>query len=249
MKPLRVLLRRLSSANRPRKRTRLRVEALEQRTVPSQAVAVPPGIQALPDPLYSSATFDSTGAVTRANAKTGQGSGVCNSRGKRGHAGTDLAAPLGTPVHAVADGVVTAIRTDWHGQKGRSGAPGNFVVIQHVVNGVTFVSEYFHLMGGNNAGVLGALHVGDRVFAGETIGAVGNTGNAHHKGFVPHLHFEVHVGTTVPKKNGFPSGPSYCPTVVPPPPYVPPPPPPPPCSTDGDEPYPGGPDDDGDFDC
>jgi murein DD-endopeptidase MepM/ murein hydrolase activator NlpD len=200
------------------------------------------------DPLYSSATFDSTGALTMGNSRTGQGNGACNSRGSRGHAGTDLAAPIGTPVHAVDDGVVTAVRTNWHGQKGRSGAPGNFVVIQHNVNGVAFVSEYFHLLGGNIASLAGVnLKVGDRVAAGQVIGFVGQTGNASKKGFIPHLHFEVHLGTTIPKKNGFPSGPSFCPIVIPPPPYVPPP-PPPMCDLDGDEPYACGPDSDGDSD-
>jgi murein DD-endopeptidase MepM/ murein hydrolase activator NlpD len=250
MKALWNMQQRLGSFSRPRPstRTRLQVESLENRNLLSHTFVVPPSILIQNDPLYSSATFDSTGAVTTGNSHTGQGNGACNSRGSRGHAGTDLEAPIGTPVHAVDDGVVTAVRTNWHGQKGRSGAPGNFVVIQHVVNGVPFVSEYFHLLGGNIASLAGVnLHVGDRVAAGQVIGFVGQTGNASKKGFIPHLHFEVHLGTTIPKKNGFPSGPSFCPIIIPPPPYVPPP-PPPMCDLDGDEPYACGPDSDGDSD-
>jgi murein DD-endopeptidase MepM/ murein hydrolase activator NlpD len=240
---------------RPSSQYSLRVESLESRNLPSHILLIPTSISIVDDPLHSSVIFNSTGAVTMANKHTGQGSGVCHSRGSRGHAGTDLEAPVGTPVYAVAAGVVTAIRTDWHGQKGRSGAPGNYVVIQHVVNGVPFVSEYFHLLGGNIASLAGInLKVGDQIAAGEEIGFVGQTGNASKKGFVPHLHFELHLGTTIPKKNGFPTGPSYCPIIIPPPPYVPPPPPPPPpppmpmCDLDGDEPFPCGPDSDGDSD-
>ena len=45
----------------------------------------------------------------------------------RNHTGTDYAAPLGTPVRAIGDGMVVAV--------GRMGGYGNMIDIRHVTNG------------------------------------------------------------------------------------------------------------------
>jgi murein DD-endopeptidase MepM/ murein hydrolase activator NlpD len=89
----------------------------------------------------------------------------------RAHLGVDYAAPTGTPVRAVGDGVVE--------KAGAQGGYGNVVFIRHR-NGHQTV--YAHLS---------RIHVrqGQRVEQGQTIGAVGATGWATG----PHLHYEFRI--------------------------------------------------------
>ncbi len=89
----------------------------------------------------------------------------------RAHLGVDYAAPTGTPVRAVGDGVVETA--------GAQGGYGNVVFIRHRNNHVTV---YAHLS---------RIHVrrGQRVEQGQTIGAVGATGWATG----PHLHYEFRI--------------------------------------------------------
>ena len=82
----------------------------------------------------------------------------------------DIAAPVGTPVIASADGVVTFV--DWH-----DGGYGNLIEIRHPDGSL---SRYAH-----NRQLLVSL--GQRIRQGETIAAVGNTGYAHSS----YLHFEI----------------------------------------------------------
>lgn len=92
----------------------------------------------------------------------------------RDHKGTDYAAPLGTPVRAIGDGVVLFA--------GRKGGYGNVVEIRHR-NG--YVTRYGHLLR-----FAARTRAGSRVTIGTTIAFVGMTGLATG----PHLHFEVLVG-------------------------------------------------------
>jgi murein DD-endopeptidase MepM/ murein hydrolase activator NlpD len=87
----------------------------------------------------------------------------------RYHAGTDIAAPAGTPIHAVAEGRVI--------ESGSKNGYGNTVVIQ-TDDGRKML--YAH----NNQNF---VQVGDRVSRGDTIAEVGSTGRATG----PHVHFEV----------------------------------------------------------
>ncbi|MGL4623642.1 MAG: murein hydrolase activator EnvC family protein [Culicoidibacterales bacterium] len=96
----------------------------------------------------------------------------------KGHLGTDIAAPTGTPTYAITDGYVILVKDE-----ASSGGFGNMIAITHVVNGVEMVSIYGHL---SSIGV----GVGQRVSAGEYIGAVGNTGQSTG----PHLHLELLYG-------------------------------------------------------
>jgi murein DD-endopeptidase MepM/ murein hydrolase activator NlpD len=92
----------------------------------------------------------------------------------RPHRGIDYAAPIGTPVWSVADGVV--IERSW------KGGNGNLVQVQHE-NG--YVSSYAHL-----SRYADGLRVGDRVEQKQVIGYVGQTGLATG----PHVCFRIQRG-------------------------------------------------------
>ncbi|MBI3491534.1 MAG: M23 family metallopeptidase [Acidobacteria bacterium] len=94
-------------------------------------------------------------------------------RESRAHLGVDYRAPAGSPVVAVADGVVLSA--------GMSGGSGRLVHLRHA-NGLE--SEYLHLSSI-------AVRAGTPVRQGEIIGRVGSTGLAT----APHLDFRL-------KKNG-----------------------------------------------
>jgi len=89
----------------------------------------------------------------------------------RPHTGVDYAAPKGTPVMSIGDGVVI--------QKGYAGGGGNTVKIKH---NATFTTAYLHLSK-YGAGVAR----GSRVRQGQVIGYVGSTGLSTG----PHLDFRV----------------------------------------------------------
>ena len=89
----------------------------------------------------------------------------------RAHLGTDFAAPTGTPVRAVGDGVVEFA--------GVQNGYGNVVFVKH---GNGHETVYAHLSRMD-------VRKGQSVAQGDTVGAVGATGWATG----PHLHFEFRV--------------------------------------------------------
>lgn len=91
----------------------------------------------------------------------------------RPHKGVDLAASIGTPVHATGDGRIEII--DHH-----SGY-GNMVKLSHDQG---YASVYAHLLRFQKG-----LSRGDRVKRGQVIGYVGQTGLADG----PHCHYEFHI--------------------------------------------------------
>jgi murein DD-endopeptidase MepM/ murein hydrolase activator NlpD len=94
------------------------------------------------------------------------------------HAGTDFAAPAGTQVLAIGDGVVQLVAyapAEW----------GNYIVIAHTVDGQPVASLYGHLLDGSTL-----VSVGQVVHAGDWIADVGSTGRSTG----PHLHLEIHPG-------------------------------------------------------
>ena len=77
----------------------------------------------------------------------------------RPHKGTDYAAPIGTPILATADGVVT--------ESTRRGGNGKYVKIRH---NETYSTQYLHMKAQN-------VKKGDYVRQGDVIGWIGMTGN------------------------------------------------------------------------
>ena len=92
-------------------------------------------------------------------------------RGERRHGGIDIKSAEGTPIRAVADGVVTISSESY-------GAYGRLIAIEHK-KGLT--SRYGH-------NLKNLVSEGQRVSAGEVIALVGRSGNAS----TDHLHFELH---------------------------------------------------------
>jgi murein DD-endopeptidase MepM/ murein hydrolase activator NlpD len=85
------------------------------------------------------------------------------------HGGIDIANSIGTPIYAVADGVVI--------DAGPAAGFGMWVKVRHADGTVTL---YGHV---NTT----TVRIGERVLAGDQIATIGNRGNSTG----PHLHFEV----------------------------------------------------------
>jgi murein DD-endopeptidase MepM/ murein hydrolase activator NlpD len=92
------------------------------------------------------------------------------------HTGIDLAAPLGTPVMAAADGIVVAVAHTSIGY-------GNYVMIAH---GGGVITLYAHLLETD-------VGMGDKVARGKKIGLEGSSGLSTG----PHVHFEVRINDQV----------------------------------------------------
>lgn len=80
----------------------------------------------------------------------------------RAHLGTDFAAPTGTPIRSVGDGIVEEAQYKSNN--------GNYVKIRH--NG-TYTTQYLHM-----SKIASGVRAGTRVSQGQTIGYVGSTGLA-----------------------------------------------------------------------
>ncbi|MDP9057638.1 MAG: M23 family metallopeptidase [Pseudomonadota bacterium] len=89
----------------------------------------------------------------------------------RPHLGVDLAAPVGTPIAATSDGIVT-----------RSGWTGGYGLAVELDNGGGMQTRFGHMSRLN-------VVPGEQVHTGEVIGFVGSTGLSTG----PHLHYEVRV--------------------------------------------------------
>lgn len=87
------------------------------------------------------------------------------------HNGTDFAVPVGTPILAVADGVI--VKATSHPDAGR------YVIIRH---GGVYSTTYMHM-----SKLL--VKPGDKIKQGQKIGLSGNTGRSTG----PHLHFEFRI--------------------------------------------------------
>lgn len=105
------------------------------------------------------------------------------------HAGVDIAAACGTPVHAASNGIVVFVGNGFQGRT------GNQVVIAH---GDGMITRYGHLLSGTTL-----VAVGDAVTAGQEIAQVGGSRAVDPAGAGIstgcHLHFEVNAndGATI----------------------------------------------------
>lgn len=108
------------------------------------------------------------------------------------HGGTDFPAAKGTPIYAVADGVVSAARA--------MTSYGNCVQISHGTadDGNNYATLYAHMSSI-------AVSEGQTVTKGQVIGYVGNTGDVSGKNGGYHLHLELRInGTRVNAMNYIP---------------------------------------------
>ncbi len=96
---------------------------------------------------------------------------ILNGKPRESHRGVDIAAPAGTPVGAMASGVVSLAETDMY-------FTGGTVMLDH---GHGVHSVYAHL---DEVRVT----VGQRLTQGQTLGTIGSTGRATG----PHLHWGVY---------------------------------------------------------
>lgn len=101
--------------------------------------------------------------------------GACSSN----HRGLDLSVKDGTPIQAIYNGVVTEV-----GWMGETTGLGQFVRIEHEIDGEDVQTTYGHMIKDSDA-----VSVGDTVRTGDLLGLVGNTGASTGN----HLHFEVAV--------------------------------------------------------
>ncbi|UII20431.1 M23 family metallopeptidase [Fulvivirga ligni] len=92
---------------------------------------------------------------------------------KKLHTGIDFSAPIGTPIYATADGVVSSTQISFGGY-------GKHIEIDH---GFGYKTHYAHMHEF-------VVEEGQKVKRGQMIGYVGNTGVST----APHLHYEVIKG-------------------------------------------------------
>ena len=102
--------------------------------------------------------------------------GQCSGLWSHCHTGLDFAAPEGTPIHAIANGTVTDM--------GSAGAYGNRTIVT-LEDGTELWYCHQSAFG---------VQKGQKVTAGQVIGAVGSTGNVTG----PHVHIEVRPGAGDP---------------------------------------------------
>ncbi|MET0251799.1 MAG: M23 family metallopeptidase [Novosphingobium sp.] len=119
-------------------------------------------LDTIPSHLPASLDYISSGFGYRSDPFTGEGAL---------HAGLDFRGPIGAPIQAAADGTVTFA--------GVKGGYGNCIEITHAGGMMT---RYGHMSAFK-------ARQGQKVAAGDTIGAIGSTGRSTG----PHLHFEVRV--------------------------------------------------------
>ncbi len=96
--------------------------------------------------------------------------------GKRSHEGVDIFADKGTPLVAVTDGIIA--------DTGERGLGGKQVWLRDGLFGKSIYYAHLDSIG---------TTTGKKVKAGDTIGFVGNTGNA--KTTPPHVHFGIYKGS------------------------------------------------------
>lgn len=128
---------------------------------------------------YAKKASVSSGFLRPTSGPVTQGYGAASGRyGYTFHNGIDFGAATGTTVRATASGKVI--------KSGYQGAYGNYVMMTHKMNGLSYTSVYAHLSSRS-------VRAGQSISKGTKIGNVGSTGNSTGS----HLHFELHRGSYV----------------------------------------------------
>jgi murein DD-endopeptidase MepM/ murein hydrolase activator NlpD len=136
---------------------------------PAGAAPVVPETTSIVFPLSDGTWVATSGFGMRTDPVTGE---------EAMHTGSDFAAADGTPILAVADGLVV-----FAGDVG--GGYGNLIIIEHTVDGAAVFSAYAHMW---DTGI--HVTTGQSVTAGQQIAAVGSNG----KSTGAHLHLEIRPG-------------------------------------------------------
>lgn len=103
--------------------------------------------------------------------------GMVRNQGSKPHQGWDLAAPIGTPIYAIGDGVIEDVS--------QGGDYGLTMTLRFTRNGRRLYAFYAHLS-------LASRGKGDKVSEGDVIALTGNSGNASNlPASENHLHFEL----------------------------------------------------------
>ena len=127
-------------------------------------------------PITGSYTSNSNGAVQWPFPS----SPIASFYGPRGggfHNGIDFFPGGGTPIGSIAAGVVTHVGTG-------AGGWGNYVTVEHNIQGQVVRSLYAHMREGSIG-----VATGQQVSVGQFLGTVGATGRAYGE----HLHLEIKV--------------------------------------------------------
>ncbi|MFF7995268.1 peptidoglycan DD-metalloendopeptidase family protein [Kitasatospora xanthocidica] len=160
-----------TQAAKPQAQVQVKTEAAKPAApVQTQVQTAAPAQAVTAAPVASTSGY----VAPLANPVLGEAYGVAGSMWASGHhTGQDFVASTGTPLRAVANGVVV--------KAGNGGAYGNEVEIK-LADG--HYAEYAHLS------VIGVT-IGQTVTVGQQIGLSGATGNVTG----PHLHFEIRTGS------------------------------------------------------
>lgn len=145
-------------------------ETTPESSTPSTTRAWPTATLGTPNPHPSLVTPDSMSNISYIMPTQGTITSRYGMRWGRMHRGIDIAAPVGTPILASADGTVEF--SGWN-----SGGYGNMINLRHPNGSRTRYAHASELL----------VSEGDVVEQGEAIALVGSTGRSTG----PHLHFEI----------------------------------------------------------
>lgn len=135
--------------------------------------------QCFEDSTFTNPLNASESNIQLRNDTGGKGHFGANRNGGRTHSGIDIAAPLNSELHPTKSGRV--IRSLFNA------GYGEFIEILHPDHSL---SRYAHLS-------KRVVQKGQWVSKNQLIGYVGKTGNAEGVEILPHLHFEIHIDSSV----------------------------------------------------
>ncbi len=145
--------------------------------IPDGEIATPAPTKKLPTSNIAKST--SRGTSIQVGYYRAPLSSYTETQGIHGYNGVDLAAPVGTPIMASAEGDVIVAKSG-----GYNGGYGSYVVVQHDNGSQTLYAHMSRV----------STYAGEHVSSGSVIGYVGSTG----KSTGAHLHFEIRNGIRNP---------------------------------------------------